>query len=71
MSNSLSLELIESYRQKVLNDDKSKLSMNSAIHNDIVKLSMNWEEFRKIENEKPNPVIKNFFEKAKKFWRSK
>lgn len=50
MSNSLSLELIESYRQKVLNDDKSKLSMNSAIHNDIVKLSMNWEEFRKIDH---------------------
>ena len=50
MSNSLSLELIESYRQKVLNDDKSKLSMNSAIHNDIVKLAMNWEEFRKIDH---------------------
>ena len=28
------------------------------------------EEFRKIENEKPNPVIKNFFEKAKKFWKN-
>ena len=28
------------------------------------------EEFRKIESEKPNPVIKNFFEKAKKFWRN-
>ena len=50
MSNSLSLELIESYRQKILNNDKSKLSMNSAIHNDIVKLAMNWEEFRKIDH---------------------
>ena len=28
------------------------------------------EEFRKIEAEKPNPVIKNFFEKAKKFWKN-
>tara|TARA_A100001011_G_scaffold390532_1_gene474163 strand:- start:12222 stop:13349 length:1128 start_codon:yes stop_codon:yes gene_type:complete len=28
------------------------------------------EEFRKIEESKPNPVIKNFFEKAKKFWKS-
>ncbi len=28
------------------------------------------EEFRKIEDSKPNPVIKNFFEKAKKFWKS-
>ena len=61
MSNSLSLELIESYRQKVLNNDKSKLSMNSAIHNDIVKLAMNWEEFRKIDdgNEYRNKEIVN------------
>ncbi len=28
------------------------------------------EEFKKIEETKPNPVIKSFFEKAKKFWRS-
>ena len=26
-------------------------------------------QFRKIENEKSNPSIKKFFEKAKKFWR--
>ena len=29
------------------------------------------EEFKKLEEDKPNPVIKNFFEKAKKFWGSK
>ncbi len=29
------------------------------------------EEFKKLEETKPNPVIKNFFEKAKKFWGSK
>jgi molecular chaperone DnaJ len=29
------------------------------------------EEFKKIEETKPNPVIKSFFEKAKKFWGSK
>ena len=29
------------------------------------------EEFKKIEEEKPNPIIKSFFEKAKKFWNSK
>jgi len=28
------------------------------------------EEFNKIEIDKPDPVIKNFFEKAKKFWRN-
>ena len=28
------------------------------------------EEFNKIENNKPDPVIKSFFEKAKKFWRN-
>ena len=27
------------------------------------------EEFNKIENDKPDPVIKSFFEKAKKFWK--
>ena len=29
------------------------------------------EEFKKLEETKPNPVIKSFFDKAKKFWRSK
>ena len=29
------------------------------------------EEFKKLEETKPNPVIKNFFDKAKKFWGSK
>ena len=28
------------------------------------------EEFNQIENNKPDPVIKRFFEKAKKFWKS-
>ena len=28
------------------------------------------EEFRKIETEKSSPIIKNFFEKAKKFWKN-
>ena len=27
------------------------------------------EEFNKIEGSKPDPIIKSFFEKAKKFWR--
>ena len=29
------------------------------------------EEFKKLEEAKPNPIIKNFFDKAKKFWGSK
>ena len=29
------------------------------------------EEFKKLEEAKPNPVIKKFFEKAKKFWENK
>jgi len=28
------------------------------------------EEFKKLEDTKTNPSIKNFFEKAKKFWRN-
>ena len=27
------------------------------------------EEFRKIESEKSSPIIKNFFDKAKRFWK--
>ena len=28
------------------------------------------EEFREIESEKSSPIIKSFFEKAKKFWKN-
>ena len=28
------------------------------------------EEFKKIEDDKPNPMMKSFFEKAKKFWKN-
>ena len=28
------------------------------------------EEFNEIEGKKPDPVIKTFFEKAKKFWKN-
>ena len=28
------------------------------------------EQFKKLEDSKTNPSIKNFFEKAKKFWRN-
>ena len=28
------------------------------------------EQFREIENEKSNPTIKKFFEKAKSFWKN-
>ena len=28
------------------------------------------EEFNKIESSKPDPIIKSFFEKAKKFWKN-
>ena len=28
------------------------------------------EEFKKLEDTKTNPIMKDFFEKAKKFWRN-
>ena len=28
------------------------------------------EEFKKLEDSKTNPIIRNFFEKAKKFWKN-
>ena len=56
MSKSLSLSLIDSYRKNVINDDKSNLSMNAAVHNDIIKLAMDWDEFRKIDHTFTNVI---------------
>ena len=50
MARSLSIELIESFRQNVLDDKRTQLSMNAAVHNDIIKLSMDWDQFRKIDH---------------------
>ena len=38
-------------------------NINSLISKEIL------EEFNQIESNKPDPVIKSFFEKAKKFWK--
>ena len=50
MSKSLSPELIESFYKNVVNDKQTNLAMNAAVHNDIIKLSMNWDQFRKIDH---------------------
>ena len=50
MSKSLSLDLIKSFQAKVENDKHTQLSMNSAVHNDITKLAMKWDNFRKIDH---------------------
>ena len=45
----------------------------SGIYNIGTNISLSLEEileeFNQIESNKPDPVIKSFFEKAKKFWR--
>ena len=56
MSNELSYKLIESFRGKIETDNAAKNSMNASIHNDIIDLTMNWEEFRKINHSFSNVI---------------
>ena len=47
------------------------IRINTQVPNSLSKRQKEiLEEFGKIEKNKPDPIIKNFFEKAKKFWRS-
>ena len=57
--------------------DLTKASIDKINHdNEIYEKSLTkkqkeiLEEFNQIESNKPDPVIKSFFEKAKKFWRN-
>ena len=54
--------------------DKSNFNDSKKISSEILVLTKKQkeilEEFNEIENNKPDPVIKSFFEKAKKFWKS-
>ncbi len=47
------------------------IRINAQVPNSLSKRQKEiLEEFGEIEKNKPDPIIKNFFEKAKKFWRS-
>ena len=47
------------------------IRINTQVPNSLSKRQREiLEEFGEIEKNKPDPIIKNFFEKAKKFWRS-
>ena len=47
------------------------IRINTQVPNSLSKRQKEiLEEFGEIEKNKPDPIIKNFFEKAKKFWRS-
>ena len=47
------------------------IRINTQVPNSLSKRQKEiLEEFSEIEKNKPDPIIKNFFEKAKKFWRS-
>ena len=56
---------------EVQTDPSWKLEDASATRLNLIKKQKEiLEEFNKIESNKPDPVIKTFFEKAKKFWRN-
>ena len=47
------------------------IRINTQVPNSLSKRQSEiLEEFGEIEKNKPDPIIKNFFEKAKKFWKS-
>ena len=47
------------------------IRINTQVPNSLSKRQREiLEEFGEIEKNKPDPIIKSFFEKAKKFWRS-
>ena len=47
------------------------IRINTQVPNSLSKRQKEiLEEFGEIEKNKPDPIIKNFFEKAKKFWRN-
>ena len=47
------------------------IRINTQVPNSLSKRQREiLEEFGEIEKNKPDPIIKNFFEKAKKFWKS-
>jgi len=50
MSNSISLKNIKDFSSGLNNDDKIKLARNAAIRNQITEVSVNWDQFRKIDH---------------------
>ncbi len=50
MSNSISLKNIKDFSSNLNNDDKIKLARNAAIRNQITEVSVNWDQFRKIDH---------------------
>ena len=48
-----------------------KMFFNKKLkHFKLMNLSQKIEQFKKLEDTKTNPIMKDFFEKAKKFWKS-
>ena len=68
------INFLEEEIAKLTDDDLRKETRNlkSKISSelDIKKQKELLEEFKKIESEKSSPIIKSFFEKAKKFWKN-
>ena len=56
--------VLAKYKAKLLPVVKNRKVEDSKRQKEIL------EEFNEIETNKPDPVIKTFFEKAKKFWKS-
>jgi len=68
------INFLEEEISKLTDDELRKetriLKSNISSELDIKKQKELLEKFREIENEKSNPSIKKFFQKAKSFWQN-
>jgi len=68
VDNGLKIKLCYEYLKKCKKEYVLHLDGNDSILLDNPSIIL--EEFKKFEDTKTNPIMKDFFEKAKKFWKS-
>ena len=50
MDKTISLDMIQSYQENFNSEPLLKLSRNSATHNEVTDLAMDWDKYRRIDH---------------------
>ena len=50
MLTAITLENIQSFKNKINKDDTVKMARNAAMRNEVTALAMDWEYFRRIDH---------------------
>ena len=50
MLTAITLENIQSFKNKINKDDTVKMARNAAMRNEVTELAMDWEYFRRIDH---------------------